>query len=882
MILPLPGIWAPSDWFGNGAFPAPPTNAYAPAIIDDAAGTIPGVTQSEAIEPALPQTQDGSQLAPQLNVAPTPAGVNIGAFLSAAFAWINQSLGFFWAVGFVASLGYRVICYALFLRKIRAKAIAAKKGYTDLLGDMKRRLRISSDIPIWVSSLTPVPMLVGIFKSKIVLPDVEYDERQLENILLHETTHFRRRDTSFKWFGAVVSAVHWFNPIVYFIQREVNIACELACDESVINHFNSDERQCYGDTLIDIANNRAYPRGVISTSMNAKRSTLKERLVSIMKYSRPQKRITALSMGLLILLVGCAGTLGASPDAHSEQDITRLSNQSQQSGINQAADSEAIMPVVNGFRITPEITQAREKRSAEMAAKLNGKIIKLVTGGGVHAALDEHGNFFLWGNLWDTRLDIPEGLPPVKDIAIGQYHAVVLDFDGNLHGWKADTYDPQDFGEIAFGANLPPIVQIDASGYHTAAITADGKVYKWGDANNGNQDAVPKNLEPVKQIATGSYCTAALLEDGSIEKWGMAKVSPQDMPVKAVQVACSYYGVYALGEDGIVYGEEEPQNTQVDYVPKPEMNNIIKIAGCMALSEDGKVYAWGDNNRFQTVDITDVPLNLPEIIDIATDGMKAIALGADGKIYEWGFDNGSMPMEGGERTHFVALPASLDGFADMKPELPPIDTQGISETTVVKTFEEFRLASTAYPFCKKIIVDGNFTIKDDIVLSQIALVINEGATVTIDAMNCGFYSTVENNGTIIVNGRLSIMDKPMLSGQVMTQEEYDALFNPTGTGKIEFTNGKSMANATIKNSADIEKYFSQNSIYNSILSTPAQATTLLIDKDVTIPEGYSIDLNINVTIKVAKGVTLTNYGEISTHNEPIVEGTVTGNAIAVL
>ncbi len=801
MILPLPGIWAPGEWFDNGASPTLPTDAFAPAIIDAPAGAIPGATQPEAFEPVLPQTQNEPQFEQPLNVAPASTGVNIGTIMSVAIAWINKNLWFIWAVGFAASLGYRVICYAVFLRKIRAKASAAKKEYTDLLAEMKKRLRISSDMSIWISPLTPVPMLVGIFKPKIILPIDEYNAQQLDNILLHELTHWRRCDMVFKWFGAIVSSIHWFNPVVYFMQREINIACELACDESVIKRFNADERQCYGDTLIDIADSRTFPRGVISSSMNAKRSTLKERLVSIMNYSKPKKRITALSIVFLVILAGCAGTLGASPDAPSEQNAIPISIQAQTGDISQDADSEAPLPDGDRFSINQEDIQARENRAAEMAAKLNGKIIKLATYGGVHALLDENGNLFLWGNLLDTRLDVPDGLPQIRDIALGQHHAVALDFDGKLHGWKTETYDPRDLGEIAFGANLPPFVQIDATAYHTGAITANGKVYKWGDANDGNQDAVPQNLGSVKQIATGVFCTAALLEDGSIEMWGTVDAYPADMPVKAVQIACSARGVYALGEDGKVYGEEEQTNMQVDYVPKPEMNNIVKIAGCMALDDKGKVYAWGDNNRFQTTDVTDVPLNLPEIIDIATDGMKAIALGADGKIYEWGFDNGLMPIVGGEMANFVALPASLDGFSDMEPELTPIDTQGISETTVVRTFEEFRLASTAYPLCKRIVVDGSFTIADDIVLLDTALVVNEGVTITIDAMNCAFYSTVENNGMIIVNGRLSIQDKPIIPGQMVTEEEYEALFNPTGTGKIEFTNGKSMANATIKSSA---------------------------------------------------------------------------------
>lgn len=60
----------------------------------------------------------------------------------------------------------------------------------------------------------------------------------------------KRRDIFIKWLLIFAGAMHWFNPLVYYVRREMNKACELACDESVIKKFDMSEMQQYGDTLI--------------------------------------------------------------------------------------------------------------------------------------------------------------------------------------------------------------------------------------------------------------------------------------------------------------------------------------------------------------------------------------------------------------------------------------------------------------------------------------------------------------------------------------------------------------------------------------------------------------------------------------------------------
>ena len=70
------------------------------------------------------------------------------------------------------------------------------------------------------------------------------------NIISHELTHFKRKDMFYKWLVQVTICVHWFNPFVWLLGKEVNRRCELSCDEKVVGALSAQARKDYGDTLL--------------------------------------------------------------------------------------------------------------------------------------------------------------------------------------------------------------------------------------------------------------------------------------------------------------------------------------------------------------------------------------------------------------------------------------------------------------------------------------------------------------------------------------------------------------------------------------------------------------------------------------------------------
>ncbi len=74
------------------------------------------------------------------------------------------------------------------------------------------------------------PMISGIFRKKLYLPQREYTPYAKEIIMEHELTHLRNHDLLFKNLCAVITVLYWFCPWVKCIFREYDCWSEEICD----------------------------------------------------------------------------------------------------------------------------------------------------------------------------------------------------------------------------------------------------------------------------------------------------------------------------------------------------------------------------------------------------------------------------------------------------------------------------------------------------------------------------------------------------------------------------------------------------------------------------------------------------------------------------
>jgi len=219
----------------------------------------------------------------------------------------NQYALYLWILGVIITLTANLTGYARFAKYLKQANKPAGYEETQLLASLAK----GKNVRLVRNHFISTPILMGILRPRIVIPDISFNENQLKNILLHEIAHLRRFDMGVKWLTMIAASIHWFNPLMYLIKKEINHACELACDEAVIKDFNSAEKQAYGDTLISVAAEHKYPLGVLQATMCEEKGSLRERLIAIMNHHKKSRFVIIFSVVLLGAIIFSAVYLGA-------------------------------------------------------------------------------------------------------------------------------------------------------------------------------------------------------------------------------------------------------------------------------------------------------------------------------------------------------------------------------------------------------------------------------------------------------------------------------------------------------------------------------------------------------------------------------------------
>ena len=193
-----------------------------------------------------------------------------------------------WAAGVMALLVWQTVCYVIFSRKVkRTKVFFGKK----------------EKLSVYRSPVVSSPLLMGIRKPQIVLPDKEYPIEELAFILEHEFTHYKRKDLWAKLLLALAKTLHWFNPLVILMERQAIQDMELLCDGRVVRCFSREEKKQYGTALLNCASTEKSRNTILCTSEFSRDvKTLKKRFANIFNGGGKKKGILAVVLGAFLLL----------------------------------------------------------------------------------------------------------------------------------------------------------------------------------------------------------------------------------------------------------------------------------------------------------------------------------------------------------------------------------------------------------------------------------------------------------------------------------------------------------------------------------------------------------------------------------------------------
>lgn len=294
-------------------------------------------------------------------------------------------------------------------------------------------------------------------------------------------------------------------------------------------------------------------------------------------------------------------------------------------------------------------------------------IVAIAGGGTQSLALKNDSTLWAWG--WNNNGQLGDGttitrtspvqvhglgnigfLTGIISAAGGGLHSMALKNDSTIWAWGLNMT-----GQLGDGTNtgkttpvqvnnLTGIFAIAAAPYHSLAMKNDSTVWAWGSNSRGqlgdgtNTDTnvpVQMIIPPsggIKAIAGGGEYTVILKNDGTV--WASGNNT--------------LYGVIGIG----VWGNEYWTPLQVHGQGNIGfLTDITAIAAggyhCLALKNDGTVWAWGYNNFGQLGDGTTTAKNVPVQVSGLT-GITAIvggyyyslALKNDGTVWAWGNNGG--------------------------------------------------------------------------------------------------------------------------------------------------------------------------------------------------------------------------------------------------
>ncbi len=261
----------------------------------------PAVGLKQNHEPASPPAED---------LTTAPPFQEIGGLL-ANHVWL------IWLMAALGLLIRKMTIYQGFMRYIKAGLTPVSDlSALDRLSIAAERAGIQKPVELCVNPLVSSPLLMGFFHPCIVLPSSDIAEKDFQYIVLHELTHYTRRDIFYKWLVQITVCLHWFNPLVHLMSREITKACEFSCDEAVLAKMGGENAEDYGKTLLDaMAAVGKYKENLGSVTLSENKQLLKERLGAIMNFKKKSTAIRFLTGALTLCVMFGAAFVGVYPTA---------------------------------------------------------------------------------------------------------------------------------------------------------------------------------------------------------------------------------------------------------------------------------------------------------------------------------------------------------------------------------------------------------------------------------------------------------------------------------------------------------------------------------------------------------------------------------------
>lgn len=215
-----------------------------------------------------------------------------------------------WSLGTVGLFMYYILQY--FIAKVHIRKFSRKDSYAQItLNSLCKKMNIKRKLKIYRCNCVNSAMIMGVLSPAIFIPDTETSDEMLEMILYHELTHYKRKDILYKFVLMLACCVHWFNPLVWLMDRQAQKDVEICCDDDVIKGHSEEFKRKYSESILKMVKFGVMRKTAFSTGFAMDKKTLASRFRNIFdsRIKHSGKAVLATVLALCIMsttLISCA------------------------------------------------------------------------------------------------------------------------------------------------------------------------------------------------------------------------------------------------------------------------------------------------------------------------------------------------------------------------------------------------------------------------------------------------------------------------------------------------------------------------------------------------------------------------------------------------
>ena len=251
------------------------------------------------LAPFLPEGLDfwqrsGGALLPIPKMELSAKGISAGTGILLLWIWLLGAAGVF------GKTIYEKCFFSKSIKRLSAGREQAREE--EILQRTMAQLKIRKKVTLQISPGTITPMVAGLFRPTIYLPEESYTDQELTLVYRHELYHVKQHDMAIQLLFCFCHAIHWFNPLLRLFLTIAQRECELSCDENAVKGLSIEEKKEYCRLLLKSASCQSS-KTLWSAGFSDYKKELKERMEELLERTSKKKGFSVAAGLILCILV---------------------------------------------------------------------------------------------------------------------------------------------------------------------------------------------------------------------------------------------------------------------------------------------------------------------------------------------------------------------------------------------------------------------------------------------------------------------------------------------------------------------------------------------------------------------------------------------------